>query len=58
MKVDILDLSFCGAHFAIMADTEGNVPPSQTPIKALMTMTNQGKSSLFEAIVDKGRSKL
>ena len=58
MKVDILERSFCGAHLAIMADIEGNVPPSQTPIKARMTMTSQGNSSLLEAIVDKGSNNL
>lgn len=58
MNVDILERSLKGAHFAIMAETEGNVAPSQTPIKARRTMTGQGKSSLPTICVESGNNKL
>ncbi len=58
MKVLILDRSDFGAHFAIMALIEGNVAPSQTPIKARSTITNHGKSAGPPAIVASGIKRL
>ena len=43
---------------AIMAEMEGNVAPSHTPIKALTIMTIQGNSLMSAAIVERGKSKL
>ena len=58
MKVDILERSSWGAHLAIMAEIEGKVAPSHTPIKALTIMTIQGNSLMSAAIVERGKSKL
>ena len=41
-----------------MAEIEGNVAPSHTPIKALTIMTIQGNSLMSAAIVERGKSKL
>ena len=43
---------------AIMAEMEGKVAPSHTPIKALTIMTIQGNSLMLAAIVERGKSKL
>ena len=58
MKVDIRVLSFWGAHLAIMADIDGNVAPSHTPIKALITITSHGKSLMSPTRVATGNNKL
>ena len=43
---------------AIIAEMEGKVAPSHTPIKALTIMTIQGNSLMSAAIVERGKSKL